>query len=78
MFIHYFDIYKDNESVYAYFQGSCENIPAGYEPVSLIEALNGPCLRTNVIPLDPTETSDPDASVQAADALNRFIFFLIY
>ncbi|XP_075220083.1 mahogunin ring finger 1 [Lycorma delicatula] len=52
-------------------EGSCENIPAGYEPVSLIEALNGPCLRTAVIPLDPTETSDPDSSVQAADVLNR-------
>ncbi|CAG4907180.1 unnamed protein product [Colias eurytheme] len=30
--------------------GSMENIPAGYEPVSLIEALNGPRPRVNPVP----------------------------
>ncbi|XP_039292455.1 E3 ubiquitin-protein ligase MGRN1 isoform X2 [Nilaparvata lugens] len=51
-------------------EGSCENIPAGYEAVSLIEALNGPCQRTTVE--QPTDASDHDASMhQAADVLNR-------
>ncbi|KAK7868651.1 hypothetical protein R5R35_006949 [Gryllus longicercus] len=56
-------------------EGSCENIPAGYEPVSLIEALNGPCpLRAapTAPPLDVAETPDQEvAAVQAAEVLNR-------
>ncbi|RZF45308.1 hypothetical protein LSTR_LSTR011124 [Laodelphax striatellus] len=52
-------------------EGSCENIPAGYEAVSLIEALNGPCQRTTLTSVEPTDASDADASVQAADVLNR-------
>jgi hypothetical protein len=62
-------------------QGSCENIPAGYEAVSLIEALNGPCPTRSVPaapPLDVAETPDQEVAVQAVEALNRFgnLFFL--
>ncbi|XP_063225764.1 E3 ubiquitin-protein ligase MGRN1 isoform X2 [Bacillus rossius redtenbacheri] len=51
-----------------------DNIPAGYEPVSLIEALNGPCLvrsAPTVPPLDMAETPDQEVAVQAAEVLNR-------
>ncbi|KAL1132335.1 hypothetical protein AAG570_010291 [Ranatra chinensis] len=50
-------------------EGSCENIPAGYEGVSLIEALNGPCIRaTQPIRLDSVDTPDHDIPSQL---LNR-------
>ncbi|KAJ9574376.1 hypothetical protein L9F63_025977, partial [Diploptera punctata] len=55
-------------------EGSCENIPAGYEAVSLIEALNGPCPTRSVPmapPLDVAETPDQEVAVQAAEVLNR-------
>lgn len=55
-------------------QGSCENIPAGYEAVSLIEALNGPCPTRSVPaapPLDVAETPDQEVAVQAVEVLNR-------
>lgn len=55
--------------------GSCDNIPPGYEAVSLIEALNGP-----VIPRQPpaavpdlVETPDNEPAIQAAQILNRHI-----
>ncbi|XP_026501508.1 probable E3 ubiquitin-protein ligase MGRN1 [Vanessa tameamea] len=53
--------------------GSMENIPAGYEPVSLLEALNGPPpARTRVAPPAPAIASpDTDTASQAAEALNR-------
>ncbi|XP_067008708.2 E3 ubiquitin-protein ligase MGRN1 [Anabrus simplex] len=55
-------------------EGSCENIPAGYEAVSLLEALNGPC-PTRMVPvgppLDVAETPDQEVAVQAAEILNR-------
>lgn len=55
-------------------QGSSENIPAGYEVVSLIEALNGPCPTRSVPtvpPLDIAETPSQEVAVQAAEVLNR-------
>lgn len=55
-------------------QGSSENIPAGYEAVSLIEALNGPCPARSVPPvppLDTAETPNQEVAVQAAEVLNR-------
>lgn len=55
-------------------QGSCENIPAGYEAVSLIEALNGPCPNRSVPtvpPLDVAETPDQEVAFQAVEVLNR-------
>lgn len=55
-------------------QGSSENIPAGYEAVSLIEALNGPCPTRSVPavpPLDIAETPNQEVAVQAAEVLNR-------
>ncbi|XP_068082201.1 probable E3 ubiquitin-protein ligase MGRN1 [Anabrus simplex] len=55
-------------------EGSCENIPAGYEAVSLLEALNGPCPSRIVPvapPLDVAETPDQEVAVQAAEVLNR-------
>ncbi|PNF24913.1 hypothetical protein B7P43_G10150 [Cryptotermes secundus] len=55
-------------------EGSCENIPAGYESVSLIEALNGPCPTRSVPaapPLDVAETPDQEVAAQAVEVLNR-------
>jgi len=55
-------------------EGSSENIPAGYEAVSLIEALNGPCPARSVPavpPLDIAETPNQEVAVQAAEVLNR-------
>lgn len=37
----------------------CEHIPPGYESVSLIEALNGPCLRVRTTPPQTTPESEP-------------------
>ncbi|XP_060826712.1 E3 ubiquitin ligase Rnf157 isoform X2 [Bombus pascuorum] len=57
-------------------EGSCENIPAGYEAVSLIEALNGPYIpRTAVLAPESPDTPDTDtaSAIQAAEALNRSI-----
>ncbi|XP_069365522.1 E3 ubiquitin-protein ligase MGRN1 isoform X1 [Maniola hyperantus] len=53
--------------------GSMENIPAGYEPVSLIEALNGPPpARVRPPPPAPAIASpDTDTASQAAEVLNR-------
>ncbi|XP_046680336.1 E3 ubiquitin ligase RNF157 isoform X2 [Homalodisca vitripennis] len=53
---------------------NCENIPAGYEAVSLIEALNGPSLSRSLAPalvvaLEPMDHDDTAA--QAAEVLNR-------
>ncbi|CAK1552632.1 unnamed protein product [Leptosia nina] len=55
--------------------GSMENIPAGYEPVSLIEALNGPRARPPPLaPPAPTIASpDTDTASQAAEVLNRCV-----
>ncbi|XP_041977677.1 E3 ubiquitin-protein ligase MGRN1 isoform X2 [Aricia agestis] len=50
--------------------GSMENIPAGYECVSLIEALNGPAPRRPPAPAMASPDTDT-ASQQAAEALNR-------
>ncbi|XP_011506152.1 PREDICTED: RING finger protein 157 [Ceratosolen solmsi marchali] len=55
-------------------EGSCENIPAGYEAVSLIEALNGPYTpRATVLPPESPDTPDTDttSATQAAEVLNR-------
>ncbi|KYN01036.1 hypothetical protein ALC62_08262 [Cyphomyrmex costatus] len=55
-------------------EGSCENIPSGYEAVSLIEALNGPyTLRTAIIAPESPDTPDTDtaSAIQAAETLNR-------
>ncbi|XP_043283116.1 E3 ubiquitin ligase RNF157 [Venturia canescens] len=55
-------------------EGSSENIPAGYEAVSLIEALNGPCTpRAAVLPPESPDTPDTDtaSAIQAVEALNR-------
>ncbi|KOX75946.1 hypothetical protein WN51_12376 [Melipona quadrifasciata] len=57
-------------------EGSCENIPVGYEAVSLIEALNGPYIpRTAVLAPESPDTPDTDtaSAIQAAEALNRSI-----
>ncbi|XP_063378540.1 probable E3 ubiquitin-protein ligase MGRN1 [Cydia fagiglandana] len=52
--------------------GSMENIPAGYEPVSLIEALNGPPPARAPPQLQPAIASpDTDTASQAAEILNR-------
>ncbi|CAH2086857.1 unnamed protein product [Euphydryas editha] len=52
--------------------GSMENIPAGYEPVSLLEALNGPPPARARPPAAPAIASpDTDTASQAAEALNR-------
>lgn len=56
-------------------QGSCENIPAGYEAVSLIEALNGPYTpRMASIPVEALDTPDATTAnaIQAAEVLNRW------
>ncbi|KAK9878131.1 hypothetical protein WA026_021147 [Henosepilachna vigintioctopunctata] len=53
--------------------GICDNIPAGYEAISLIEALNGPCQPRqppSAMP-DLVETPDSDHAIQAAQILNR-------
>ncbi|XP_071567378.1 E3 ubiquitin ligase Rnf157 [Temnothorax nylanderi] len=55
-------------------EGSCENIPSGYEAVSLIEALNGPYTpRTVIIAPESPDTPDTDtaSAIQAAETLNR-------
>ncbi|KAH0953474.1 hypothetical protein HN011_008653 [Eciton burchellii] len=55
-------------------EGSCENIPSGYEAVSLIEALNGPYTpRTAIIAPESPDTPDMDtaSAIQAAETLNR-------
>lgn len=57
-------------------EGSCENIPSGYEAVSLIEALNGPYSpRTAVVAPESPDTPDTDtaSAIQAAAALNRSV-----
>ncbi|XP_076665655.1 mahogunin ring finger 1 isoform X2 [Andrena cerasifolii] len=57
-------------------EGSCENIPSGYEAVSLIEALNGPYSpRTAVVAPESPDTPDTDttSAIQAAEALNRSV-----
>ncbi|CAG2069392.1 unnamed protein product, partial [Timema podura] len=51
-----------------------DNVPVGYEGVSLIEALNGPCPTRPVplmVTLDVAETPDQDVALQAVEALNR-------
>ncbi|KAI4460701.1 mahogunin [Holotrichia oblita] len=53
--------------------GNCENIPPGYEAVSLIEALNGPHIPRHppsAMP-DLVETPENESAVQAAQILNR-------
>ncbi|XP_034946247.1 E3 ubiquitin ligase Rnf157 [Chelonus insularis] len=61
-------------------EGSCENIPTGYEAVSLIEALNGPYTPRVIAPAPESpdapytpDTPDTDTAnaIQAAEALNR-------
>lgn len=60
-------------------EGSCENIPLGYEAVSLIEALNGPYIprvATTVLPCSespdcPPDNTDTATAIQAAEVLNR-------
>ncbi|XP_012272615.1 E3 ubiquitin ligase RNF157 [Orussus abietinus] len=55
-------------------EGSCDNIPPGYEAVSLIEALNGPYTpRAAVHPSESLDTPDTDVTnaIQAAEMLNR-------
>ncbi|KAJ8725397.1 hypothetical protein PYW08_003580 [Mythimna loreyi] len=54
--------------------GSTENIPAGYEPVSLLEALNGPHPARALPPPRPAPaiaSPDTDTASQAAEILNR-------
>ncbi|XP_053625013.1 E3 ubiquitin-protein ligase MGRN1 [Plodia interpunctella] len=57
--------------------GSMENIPAGYEPVSLLEALNGPGAARPPPPAAPRAPAptiaspDTDTAEQAAEILNR-------
>ncbi|XP_014210930.1 E3 ubiquitin ligase RNF157 [Copidosoma floridanum] len=53
-----------------------ETIPAGYEAVSLIEALNGPYTpRATILPPESPDTPDTDtaSATQAAEILNRSI-----
>lgn len=65
-------------------QGSCENIPAGYEPVSLIEALNGPYIIRGVVPtimaLESPDALDGDtaSATKAAEILNRSVFIFYF
>ncbi|KAL1514051.1 hypothetical protein ABEB36_003374 [Hypothenemus hampei] len=52
---------------------NCDNIPPGYEAVSLIEALNGPCLPRqppSALP-DLVESPENENAIQAARILNR-------
>jgi hypothetical protein len=54
--------------------GTCDNIPSGYEAVSLIEALNGPYTpRATVLSPESPDTPDTDtaSAIQAAEVLNR-------
>ncbi|XP_019877959.2 probable E3 ubiquitin-protein ligase MGRN1 [Aethina tumida] len=53
--------------------GSCDNIPPGYEAVSLIEALNGPCTPRQPPSAQPdlVETPENENAIQAAQLLNR-------
>lgn len=54
--------------------GNCDNIPAGYEAISLIEALNGPSISRHTVPLTvdiADNVQDQDTAVQAAEVLNR-------
>ncbi|KAH9641250.1 hypothetical protein HF086_016423 [Spodoptera exigua] len=54
--------------------GSTENIPAGYEPVSLLEALNGPHPARALPaprPAPAIASPDTDTASQAAEILNR-------
>lgn len=55
------------------FQGNCDNIPPGYEAVSLIEALNGPHISRHppsALP-DLIETPENESAIQATQALNE-------
>ncbi|KAJ1530539.1 hypothetical protein ONE63_005428 [Megalurothrips usitatus] len=55
-------------------ESNVDNIPPGYEAVSLIEALNGPCTsRTTVTTQDLSHSDLPDSDgpAQAAEILNR-------
>ncbi|KAL3269287.1 hypothetical protein HHI36_008362 [Cryptolaemus montrouzieri] len=55
--------------------GVCDNIPPGYEAISLIEALNGPCQPRqppSAMP-DLVETPESEHAVQAAQILNRHV-----
>ncbi|XP_049866744.1 E3 ubiquitin-protein ligase MGRN1 isoform X2 [Pectinophora gossypiella] len=51
--------------------GSMETIPPGYEPVSLIEALNGPHPARPIPPPPTIASPDTDTASQAAEILNR-------
>lgn len=53
-------------------QGNCDQIPAGYEAVSLIEALNGPCMIRQVPCMNVAETPNSESAIQAAEMLNRY------
>lgn len=56
-------------------EGVCDNIPPGYEAVSLIEALNGPCQPRqppSAMP-DLVETPESENAIQAAQILNRHV-----
>lgn len=48
-----------------------EQIPAGYEAVSLVEALNGPYTRSPAMVVDLVDSPSSEATVQAAELLNR-------
>lgn len=50
---------------------SGENIPPGYIPVSLIEALNGPPAQTTALKTQLDEINDTDSIKAAAEILNR-------
>lgn len=50
---------------------SGDNIPIGYVPVSLIEALNGPTAQTTALKTQLDEINDSDSIKQAAEILNR-------
>lgn len=55
------------------FKANCDNIPPGYEAVSLIEALNGPCQPRqppSAVP-DLVESPENEHAIQAAHILNR-------
>lgn len=56
------------------FKGTCDNVPSGYEAVSLIEALNGPYTpRAAILPPESPDTPDTDtaSAIQAVEVLNR-------